>query len=175
MGKKAVYFLLSILSVVGLMGLDQLTKQWAKSHLADGDPWVVWEGVFQLKYLENRGAAFGILQNHRILFLVITLAVLFFLLFWYVRLSWRRRNLPLRIALLLLFAGAAGNLIDRLARGFVIDFFYVEWINFPIFNVADIYVTLAAILLLILLIFVYKEDEWSKVFPFRKKEGKREG
>lgn len=56
-------------------------------------------------------------------------------------------------------AGALGNFIDRTLQGYVIDFFYFKWINFPIFNVADIYVTTAVILLLVLVLFYYKEEE----------------
>ena len=68
----------------------------------------------------------------------------------------------------LLLAGAAGNFIDRITRNYVVDFFYFEWINFPIFNVADIYVTCSIVLLLIFFLFVYKEDDfellWSQIF-----------
>ena len=76
----------------------------------------------------------------------------------------------LRFILVLLTAGALGNLIDRLRLNYVIDFFYFELINFPIFNVADIYVTVGMALLLILVLFYYKEEELEVLWPFRKRK-----
>ena len=72
-----------------------------------------------------------------------------------------RRFLPFRICLVFLAAGAVGNLIDRVRFGYVRDFIYFSLINFPIFNVADIYVTVCTFLLAILLIVVYKDEELS--------------
>ena len=65
-------------------------------------------------------------------------------------------------------AGALGNMIDRVAKGYVVDFFYFKLINFPIFNVADIYVTTATALLLIVMCFYYKDEDFD-VFRLRKK------
>ena len=66
---------------------------------------------------------------------------------------------------ILFFAGAIGNFIDRIAQDYVIDFFYFCLIDFPIFNVADIYVTVAAFLLIVLGFFYYKDEDWEKIFP----------
>ena len=65
----------------------------------------------------------------------------------------------------LFFAGAIGNFIDRVRQGYVVDFFYFSLINFPIFNVADIYVTAAAFLLIFLCLFYYKEEDFEQIFP----------
>ena len=79
------------------------------------------------------------------------------------------RYLPLYISMVLLLSGAVGNLIDRAVRGFVVDFFYFSLIDFPIFNVADIYVTTATAALLCLLCFFYKEEDLA-VFEWKKGE-----
>lgn len=115
--------------------------------------------VFQLEYLENRGAAFGILQNRQEIFCLITILALLGLTFLFVRMPASPRYRPMSICYVLFMAGALGNFIDRTLQGYVIDFFYFKWINFPIFNVADIYVTTAVILLLVLVLFYYKEEE----------------
>lgn len=82
----------------------------------------------------------------------------------YQRIPLNRRFLPLNIIAVGIFAGAAGNLIDRVIHHYVIDFFYFSLINFPIFNVADIYVTLSAVALIIAVLFYYKEEDFSLIF-----------
>ena len=78
-----------------------------------------------------------------------------------------------RIALIFLFGGAAGNLIDRVMYQFVVDFIYVKIIDFPIFNVADCYITVSVILMLLLMFFYYTDEEFDKILPafsFKKKK-----
>ena len=72
------------------------------------------------------------------------------------------------IICILFFSGAIGNFIDRVIRNYVVDFFYFRLINFPIFNVADIYVTVAAFAMILLGIFYYKEEDYNKIFPGKK-------
>jgi signal peptidase II len=71
-------------------------------------------------------------------------------------------------------AGAVGNMIDRIFRKYVVDFVYFSLINFPVFNVADIYVTVAAVMLVILILFFYQEEDFDRIFPKKTKEGRRE-
>ena len=142
-----------------LVILDQATKLAAVSALKDGGPYVLIPGVFQLQYLENRGAAFGLLQNARIFFLAVTLIALAAVIYVLVRLPLKRKYIVLRFLMVLIAAGAVGNMIDRVFLGYVRDFLYFSLIDFPIFNVADIYVTCATILLILLLLFYYKEEE----------------
>ena len=142
-----------------LVLLDQATKLAAVSALKDGGPYVLIPGVFQLQYLENRGAAFGLLQNARIFFLAVTLIALAAVIYVLVRLPLKRKYIVLRFLMVLIAAGAVGNMIDRVFLGYVRDFLYFSLIDFPIFNVADIYVTCATILLILLLLFYYKEEE----------------
>lgn len=156
---KQKFNLIGILAAAILVFLDQWTKYLAVLHLKGQNPIVIWEGVFELHYLENRGAAFGILQGQKAVFLVCTVVVLLLIAFFYSRMPVERRFLPLRLVGVLLAAGAIGNLIDRMRYSYVVDFLYFKLIDFPVFNVADCYVTVGAVLLAVLILFVYKEEE----------------
>lgn len=155
-----------------LVLLDQATKLAAVSALKDGGPYVLIPGVFQLQYLENRGAAFGLLQNARIFFLAVTLIALAAVIYVLVRLPLKRKYIVLRFLMVLIAAGAVGNMIDRVFLGYVRDFLYFSLIDFPIFNVADIYVTCATILLILLLLFYYKEEDDFAFLSTGGKKGK---
>lgn len=171
--KKSVKFHVIFFVITALLLLlDQYTKHLAIVHLKDHPKFSLIEDVFCLQYLENQGAAFGMLQGQKVWFVILTL--LFFVLAWWIyhRTPLVKKNYFIFVVLSLLVAGAAGNFIDRITRNYVVDFFYFEWINFPIFNVADIYVTCSIILLLIFFLFFYKEDDfellWSQIFSSRK-------
>ena len=84
-----------------------------------------------------------------------------------------KKYLPVQIISLFLIAGGLGNLIDRIRLGYVIDFFYFSLINFPVFNMADIYVTVSMAILFVLLIFYYKEEDFDLLFSFRAKKEKK--
>ncbi|MDO4943394.1 MAG: signal peptidase II [Lachnospiraceae bacterium] len=142
-----------------LLFFDQYTKFMAVLYLKDQRPIELIKDVFELRYLENRGAAFGSLQGKQLFLLVITGVVLIFLIYAYLKMPFQRRYYPLGFTVILLFAGAIGNMIDRISHKYVVDFLYFKLIDFPIFNVADCYVTIAAILLIILILFVYKDEE----------------
>lgn len=154
---------IGITSFFILVFFDQITKRLAVLNLKNQEPFILIKNVFQLCYLENRGAAFGILQGRRIFFLIITCIILFLLAYCYVRAPYSRKFRFLRVILVMVSAGAVGNLIDRFYQGYVIDFFYFNLINFPIFNMADIYVTCAAVLFAILVIFRYKESDLTEL------------
>ena len=117
-------------------------------------------GVFELQYLENRGAAFGALQNQRWFFILIVIFVLAVLLWCFIRFPKEAHYRPLAVLAVFIAAGAIGNMIDRLLNGYVIDFLYFSLIDFPIFNVADIYVTVAMVVLFILILTIYKDDDF---------------
>ena len=105
-----------------------------------------------------------------IFFAVLTIVVLVLLAIVYQRIPLNRRFLPLNIIAVGIFAGAAGNLIDRVIHHYVIDFFYFSLINFPIFNVADIYVTVSMIVLILLCAFYYHDHEIDVLFSKSKKD-----
>ena len=154
-------YLLAVLGCIVLIVLDQFTKWLAVVHLKDQEPFVIWKGVFKLEYLENRGAAFGIMQDRQILFAVGAVVIVCLIGFIYGRMPHTSRYYLLRICAVMICAGAIGNMIDRLRLNYVVDFFYFELINFPIFNIADCYVVVACILFAFAILFYYKEDELS--------------
>lgn len=160
----------ALVSFAALILFDQWTKALAVNHLMDQDPFVLIEGVFQLRYLENRGAAFGMMQGQKTFFLITAVIAVAMIAYAYFKLPWEKRFHPLRAIGLFIAGGAIGNMIDRVVLGYVVDFFYFELIDFPIFNVADIYVTCATILLAILILFYYKEEELDCLFPKKKEK-----
>ena len=167
MTKRVKYNLTGLLAAALLIVLDQWTKHLAVLHLKDQIPFVLLEGVFELNYLENRGAAFGMFQGQRTVFLVCTLVILAVVAFYYNRLPEGRRFLPLRLVGTLLTAGAMNS--------FVVDFLYFKLIDFPVFNVADCYVTVGAALLAVLILFYYKEEELGFIkAPKEEKDGSEE-
>ena len=147
--KYALYLLIAVISI----GVDQLTKYIAVQYLQPIHAYPLWDGVFQFTYVENRGAAWGMLQGQRWLFLVITVLTTAFIV-WYILYDKQMRVL-IGVALSLIAGGGIGNLIDRMATGAVVDFFHFTLIDFPVFNVADICVCVGAGLF----IFAYILDE----------------
>ena len=153
-------------AAVLLILFDQFTKMLAVAHLKDQPSNVLIDGVFELRYLENRGSAFGMMQNKLMILIPVTVVVTLFILYlFFKKLPATRHFFWLNAVAVLFFAGAIGNFIDRVRQGYVVDFFYFSLINFPIFNVADIYVTVAAFLLIFLCLFYYKEEDFEQIFP----------
>ena len=145
-----------LLSAILLVVLDQVTKHLAVLHLKKASSFSLIPEVFELSYLENHGAAFGILQNKRGFLLVITICILAAIIFFYRKIPAQKRFLPLHIAMILVAAGALGNMIDRMVHGYVVDFLYFSCIRFQIFNIADCFVVIAAVIAVILIGFYYK-------------------
>lgn len=117
--------------------------------------------AFVFSYLRNSGAAWGMLSGKINLFLVFTVIVMLIVTYVIINLPATRKYMPLLITCTLLVSGAVGNFIDRVRFGYVRDFIYFKLINFPVFNVADCYVTVSVALLIILILFVYKEDDFG--------------
>ena len=155
--------LLAVPAVLLLIAADQLTKYLAVLRLKDQAAVPLIRGVLEFSYVENRGMAFGLLQDGRWIFLVLTVLAIAALVFLYIRIPAEKRFRPLAVGLVFLTAGAAGNLIDRIRLGYVIDFIYIKLINFPVFNVADCYVTWTGVILAFLLLFHYKEEDYKRL------------
>jgi signal peptidase II len=193
MKKKSTKSLIySGIAVIIMILLDQITKFLAIRNLKGKSAFSVIDGVFELRYLENQSAAFSIdpvsilhkifhityfdahpdafLKCKMLFFIVFTIIVLFLLVFIYRKVPWNRHFTLFNMIIIGFFAGASGNLIDRIVHNYVVDFFYFRLINFPIFNVADIYVTVSAIALIVAVFFCYKEDDYDIIFPSKKKE-----
>ena len=161
---KFVYIVM-IVGFAILVIFDQFTKRLAVSHLKDSQPFVLINNVLELRYLENQGAAFGMLQNKQIFFYILTIVFIAIIIYLLIKMPKNRYYLPLMCGLVVLAAGALGNFIDRFANKYVVDFIYFSLIDFPIFNVADIYVTLSVIYIAVIVIFKYKDGDFAFVSP----------
>jgi signal peptidase II len=140
--------------VILLLGIDQLTKYLAVVHLAPIGEFVLIDGVFSLLYHENTGMAFGLFQGGRWVFVALTVVSMGFFVYFYTSLPRTRYHNIMRFFLLMLIGGALGNFVDRLIQGYVVDFFYFSLINFPIFNMADVFLVVSVISLAIMILFV---------------------
>lgn len=161
---RILHYAMAAFFVFAGIAIDQLTKHLAVVYLKDQEPFVILKDIFELHYLENRGAAFGIFQNQQLFFLLSVLVISGASLWFYGRVPMERHFLPLRSCAVLILAGGLGNCIDRVSQSYVVDFLYFKLIDFPIFNVADIYVTVATFLVVFLLFFYYKEEEIERIF-----------
>lgn len=149
----------ALLSTLFLVVVDQLTKIWAVTqlHLSNRVISIV-DGVFELRYAENPGVAFSMLEGQRWIFIPFTVVLAVAIFIMMLRSPLRRYRL-FNVTCVLVLAGAIGNLIDRIAYGYVVDFLYFRLIDFPIFNFADCCVVIGAVLLFIFMLFVMKEDD----------------
>lgn len=157
--KKWISLILYFMIMAVLIIFDQYTKSLAILHLKNQLPYPLVKQVLELHYLENHGAAFGMLQNRIWFFVIMAAVIVLFILLLLIKMPADQKYLWMKICLLLIACGAVGNMIDRIRLGYVVDFIYFVLINFPIFNVADIYVTVGTALLIILILFYYKEDD----------------
>ena len=187
--KKLSRVFVPLLFLCGIVGLDQWTKYLTMKHLAGGGEVKFIGNAVVFSYMQNRGMAWGLFQNAQFVLCLLTILAIAVIVFLYVRTPFKPEYRPIRIAEVMLVGGALGNLVDRIFRfdpaeggtyfhGYVVDMIYVKAINFPVFNVADIFVSLAFLSFLFLLIFVYNEDEFNKCFgnfpPRKKKEAEGE-
>lgn len=135
--------------------LDQLSKLAAIKYLKNKSPYIIINNFFEFNYVENRGAAFGILKHKRMLFIVITLIVILFLTIYVIK-NYKSLNRLTTFAISLLIGGAAGNLIDRIRFGYVVDFISFRFFNkydFPVFNIADICIVISTGIIVLLVMF----------------------
>jgi signal peptidase II len=138
-----IYYVIALAVII----IDQITKYLVVQNMQIGDSIPLIPGVFHLTSHRNMGAAFGILQNQRLLFIIITVAVVIGIVVSLVRIGKSQPRVSLALSLVL--GGAIGNFIDRVSTGQVVDFLYIKLIDFPIFNVADMAITFGVGLLLL--------------------------
>jgi signal peptidase II len=144
-----------IIIFLGLL-LDRLTKVWALGSLRGNNGIILIKDFFGLEYLENRGAAFGIMQNKLIMLAIATLLVISGMIYYII--VYKPKSKFLRMSFAMIISGALGNLYDRLFYKYVVDFIlihYKEVYYFPTFNVADMLVVVGT---LILAISIVKEE-----------------
>ena len=160
--KLLIWFLIDFLFIGVWLAVDLLTKEFVYGPMAMGDPdIIIWKGVLRLTPVENTGASFGIFQGKTDILTIIsliTVAVMTLVMVFSIKV----RNGWYRSALILLIAGGLGNIIDRLALGYVRDWIYFELIDFAVFNLADTGLCVGCALLIIFVIFFYKPVDKKK-------------
>lgn len=170
MKKKSINNILYFLLFAILIFVDQITKVISYNKLGKtGHEKILIKNVLHLTYVENEGAAWGMMAGRQIFFIILTVIMLAVMIFVFIKSQKSCKLIGLRIVLAILAAGAVGNLIDRIMQSYVRDFIYFKCINFPVFNFADICVTVSMVILVILMLFVYKEDD-LKIFRKYKEE-----
>ncbi|MDG3141296.1 signal peptidase II [Streptococcus suis] len=142
--------------ILALVLLDQWSKLWIVDHIPLGEVRGFLPGIVSLTYLQNRGAAFSILQNQQWLFALITVFVLGAAIYYATKKI--AESLWYLVGLVLIIAGGVGNFIDRLRLGYVVDMIHLDFMDFAIFNLADSYLVVGVI---VLMIAVWKEEDGS--------------
>ena len=151
-----------VIIVLIIVGMDQLTKYLVVKNIAFGSMVTIIDKLFYFTHSTNKGAAFGMFQNGRVVFIPLTILMCAAMIFYMTR----EKNTVLRIALSLILGGAVGNLIDRMFKpAGVVDFIYIPPVSFifPNFNIADSSVVVGTCILAYYVIFIYKEKEKIKV------------
>jgi signal peptidase II len=148
--------LIYALIIVVLLGIDQISKLLALKHLQDVSTIPIINNIFHLTYVENRGAAFGMLQNNQIIFVVIAIIASIFGMYY---LCTKKIHIVGKIGIMLLISGALGNLIDRMRLGFVVDFLDFRIVWQYVFNIADVFVVVGTILLCIFILFFDNKEK----------------
>ena len=159
--KRASLLVTDFMLFVILVIADQLTKHLAVVRLKNQAAYNLINGILEFNYLENRGAAFGVLQNQKYFFVFVALIFIGVIVFVLIKVPTQKKYYSLNILLVMIAAGAVGNKMDRVRYDYVVDFIYLVCIQFPIFNVADIYVTTATVILVFQILFVYKTNDFN--------------
>ncbi len=171
--KKKILLAVDAIAIILLIALDQFTKYLAVQHLESKPAFKIIDGVLELNFLMNTGAAFGLLKDQKVFFVLVAVIILLIIAYVLFRLPDDKKYNIMHVLLVMIASGAAGNMIDRIKNNYVVDFIYFSLINFPIFNVADIYVTVATFVFVILFLFYYKENDFD-FLSFRQQKKFRE-
>ncbi len=172
--RRIISLITYIVITAVLTQLDQITKYVAENNLYMKNDIDIIKNVLTLTYLRNNGSAFGMFSGKINAFLVLTVIIVVVITYIVIRMPVTKRYLPMYIVCTMLVSGAIGNFIDRVRLGYVRDFIYFKLINFPVFNVADCYVTISVAIFIVLILFVYKENEFD-FLSFKKKADKDNG
>lgn len=182
-GKKkfAIFSAVCVILLIGLVLIDQYTKLLAIDKLKDSESYVFIEGILNFTYVENPGAAWGSLSGKVNLLMVVTVLLMPLFIYVYFRAEAMRKHCKksrilslLQVNMTFLMAGAIGNFIDRISYGYVVDFIQVRFIDFPVFNIADCYITVGSIVFCIILLFKFNEEEIDILLKGYKKAKKSE-
>ena len=166
---KVKLLIFDFMLLILLVCVDQFTKYAAVLKLKNQPAFNIIDGVLEFNYLENRGAAFGMLQNQKSFFVFVAVIFLGVIIYVLTKTPDDKKYTKLHFLLVMIAGGAIGNMIDRLKLDYVVDFIYIVLINFPIFNVADMYVTFSTVILIIKILFVYNENDFH-FLSFKKRK-----
>lgn len=163
--------IIGFIVIIALIGLDQGLKYLAKFLIESNTNDVVWiPGVLSFKYVENTGAAWGMLDGKHIFFFIVTVVALVIFGYLFTKVNWKTKKVY-SLSIVLLIAGTLGNAIDRLILGYVIDFIHVPFLTYILrivglsnfwFNIADLCLTLGIVLLMIDVLFLETRRDKAK-------------
>lgn len=163
-----------LLLFIVIVGIDQAVKLWVRNTLMNQEPLVIIPKVLSLQYHENTGAVWGIMSGKVQFLSIFTLIIMLLIGYLYFKIPQTKKLSALRIIAVFILGGALGNLIDRFLLGHVVDFIYFEIIDFPLFNIADSCLTVSCILLFVLSIFYYKDEDFAFLDQlFRRKKSEK--
>ncbi len=166
--RNYVFIGIDLVIAAVLLAFDQYTKYLVTLHLKNRPALVLIDGVLELQYFENTGIAFSLFRDRKSFILITGFLVLAVVLFFLFRVPRQKKFCAIHFLMSMLIAGALGNIIDRIRFDYVVDFISFVLIHYPIFNVADCYIVVAAVMLFLLFMFVYKEED-LEFLSFRKK------
>lgn len=164
-------YIIPVIFIILLVVIDQLTKFIVISRMTlQKDEIPVIGNAIVLHYIRNSGAAWGSFSNKTIFLIIISIVLIIFLGIIYKNIANLNKFMPIKICIIFIIGGAIGNLIDRIRLGYVIDFIYAKFIDFPVFNFADICVTVCMFVILFLCIFKYDSDDLDTILGSDKKK-----
>lgn len=146
-----------ILSGAALVAADQIAKYLSVKLLMGRGAVEIIDGIIEFYYTTNNGAAFSSFAGQRALLIIMPIIMIALLLFFFVKT--KKKNFLLKLSVMMIISGGIGNLIDRILYGYVVDFINFTFIDFPIFNVADIFVTCGGAFLIVYLIFFADKEK----------------
>ncbi len=167
MKKNFISYISCFFAFALLVAIDQLTKVMAFTKLNGRPAYNLIKDVLQFVYVQNDGAAWGMFSGKQTFFIILTTVMIALIIFIFIKTPGDAKYRPFRVVLVTLAAGALGNLIDRVMNGYVHDFIYFKIIDFPVFNFADMCVTVSMAVLILLIIFKYKDKDFdflTKIF-----------
>ncbi len=165
--------LYAIIGLIVLYLLDRYSKILAVQKLKGSKSIDIISGVFRLSYVENKGAAWGMMEGQTLIFAIITVIVIGAVIWLYIGIGDGKRYLPIKAFLVVFSAGVLGNFYDRMVYRKVVDMLDFYFIDYPVFNLADVFIVVSSIAIVSLMLFYYEDDEIKfKKFSSLKNRGK---
>ena len=159
--RKRFILVMDICILILCIASDRILKYYAINKLKDHPNKAIINGILEFRYLENSGAAFGLLKGQKSFFILVAVIILLAIVYAIIKMPSKKHFYGAHITLAFIAGGAIGNLIDRIMYGYVVDYIYFSVIRFPIFNLADAFVSVFTLLLLLLILFFYSEDDFN--------------